>query len=160
MRLVTLMFMSFLLHFAFSSQKEGKNPLKNNLKQSHPVQDLLEVMEEVENDDAKSVSKDEKISLQLKETNSVRQLAQIPEPASAQSPKNSKPELKVDEIGKRNAVKSDIKSLLHESVFQRENAKRSLDVYVEDSDLPSQSEEVQEDFGNVEVHWKPPEDLN
>ena len=165
MKLFILSFILFFSHFVFSSQKVDKNLLKNNLKKSHPTQDLMEVLEEVQRDE-KPTPSDEKISLQLKKTKdlSARSLAQIPsQPELDQEPQQkSQQDPKIEEIGKRSKVKDNhLKSLLHESVFQRENARRDLDVYVEDqSDLSLQDEEVQEDFGNVEVRWKPPEDLD
>lgn len=162
MRLFILSFILLFSHFVFSSQKIGKNLLKNNLKTSHPRQDVLEVLEEVQGD-TKPISSDEKISLQLKKTKgrSVRKLAQIPsQPESHQEPQQD-PQIEED-IGERSTVKdNNLKSLLYESVFQRENARRNLDVYVEDqSDLSLHDAEVKEDFGNVEVRWKPPEDFN
>ena len=136
------------------------------LKDCQPNKDLLEVVDEIQSDEKPSVHEEHEghISLQFKETKSMdaRQLAQIPE---SSSPSDS-PELEteeIEEIDERNSVKnnSNLKSLMHESVFQREYAKRDLDVYVEDqAGLSLQDVEVQEDFGNVEVRWKPPEDLN
>ena len=160
MKLFILSFILFFSHFVFSSQKSDKNLLKNNLQKSQPNQDLLEVLEEVQKD-TKPISGDEKISLQLKKTKepSVRRLAQIPPQPEQKSQQDSK----IEDIGERSTGKGDhLKSLLHESVFQRETARRKLDVYVEDqSDLSLQNEEVQEDFGNVEIRWKPPaEDLD
>ncbi|MDE0152008.1 MAG: hypothetical protein OXK80_05905 [Bdellovibrionales bacterium] len=164
MKLLIIILILCSLNFVFSNQKtDGKNLLENNLlKKSQPTQDLLEVVEELENTE-RSVASEEQGSLQLKDTPSVdvRKLAQMPK--SASEPKESEPaESEAEEIG-QGVMTNDgnLKSLIHESVFQREHARRDLDVYVEDQEGLSLSDvEVQEDLGSVEVRWKPPEELD
>ncbi len=164
----------FIVHFAFSnmdsSQKtkveervEKKNLLENNLlKKSQPDQDLLEVVEEIQSNEHSSSSEGQ-VSLQLMKTKKtetikepeVRQLAQTPEP--------SVPDPEVESIDQEGMVKKDtnLKSLVHESLFEKLRVRRDLDVFKEDQEgLSLEDVEIREDFGNVEVRWKPQEDPN
>ena len=164
MKALILIFSLCFINFVFSNQKkENKSLLENDLLQkSQPTQDLLEVVEELESND-RPVAVEGQVSLQLKETSSAsaRQLAQMPEPSQSNSDK-SESDLEIEEIDQRSVQNnSNLKSLIHESVFQRENARRDLDVYVEDQEgLSLQDVEIQENFGNVEVRWSPPKDLD
>lgn len=163
MKLLIIILILCSLNFVFSNQKvDSKNLLENNLlKKSQPTQDLLEVVEELENSE-RSVASEEQVGLQLKNTPNVdvRKVAQMPESASG-SEKSEPVKSEREEIDPGNMKNNNLKSLIHESVFQREHARRDLDVYVEDQEGLSLSDvEVQEDFGNVEVRWKPPEELD
>ena len=153
------------VHFAFSKinssqkMKEKQNLLENNaLKTSQPVQDVLEVVNEIQNDESPSESEG-RLSLQLMKTKKVemvkeheiRQLAQTSEPSLPE------PEA-VEDIDQENRGEdSDLKSLVHESLFEKLRVRRDLDVFNEDQEdlsLENEGEEIQEDFGNVEVRWK------
>jgi len=168
MKALILIFSLCFIDFVFSNQpSESKNLLENNLlKESQPTQDLLEVVGELEGND-RSVTNERQVSLQLKDTSrtDARQLAQIPEsPQSDDSDQSESHSEIIKEINpgdKDHGEGNTLQSLIHESVFQKEHAKRDLDVYVEDrKDLSLEDVEVQEDFGNVEIRWKPPEDLD
>ena len=47
-----------------------------------------------------------------------------------------------------------LKSLIRESLFEKEVAKRDLDSLIEDDELTLDDEDTKEDFGDIEVHWK------
>ncbi len=153
-----LLFTAGLLsvHFAFSNTIQKKNLLENKaLKVSRPSQDVLEVVEEVTNN-KQPAENETQVSLQLMETKKIeniedvetRRLAQTPEPAPSEPAKKLSQEKK---------PAGDLKSLVHESLFEKLRIRRDLDVFNEDqehSSLKDEETEVQEDFGNVEVHWK------
>ena len=165
MKTFILLLNLLIAHFAFSNSSQNgkeqkKNLLENNLlKKSQPTQDLLEVVEEVENSEVSSVNEG-KISLQLKKTikstpePEIRQLAQTSEPEDLDPEK----EIEEENIERKG---NNLQSLLHESVFEKDRMRRDLDAYIEDRQaLSLENEEIQEDFGDVEVRWKPPEDHN
>ena len=167
MKTLILIFQLFIVSFAFSkmnsSQEERQNLLENNLlKSSQPDQDLLEVVEEVQNNEITS-SNEGKISLQLMKTKKTEDTKEPEIRQLAQTPKSPSPSPEVEEIDQGNTVKkkSNLQSLVHESLFEKVRARRDLDVFVEnEEDLSLEREEIQEDFGNVEVRWQPPEDMN
>ena len=45
-------------------------------------------------------------------------------------------------------------SLVQESLFEKEIAKRNLDSVIKDKELSLDDEDTEEDFGDVEVRWK------
>ena len=157
-----LLFIAGLLgvSFAFSegnsSRKMKKQSLAehNMLKTKPSAHEVLEVVEEAQKSESPAEGEGQ-LSLQLMKTqkdSENRQLAQTPEPAPLEPAKQEEPpkEERVKEV-------DNLKSLVHESLFEKLRIRRDLDVFNEDQEdlsLEDEEIEVQEDFGNVEVHWK------
>lgn len=164
MKTFILLLNLLMVHFAFSNSSQDVEEQKQSLleddllKNSQPTQDLLEVVEEMENSNRAS-SSEGKISLQLKE---VTDIPEEPDTDMRQLAHTFEPVVSEGEEAEETAIvrkRDNLKSLLHESIFEKDRMKRNLDAYIEGQQTLSLDDEaIKEDLGDVEILWEPPED--